>query len=227
MILPKTKRVGLLFPGAVPVIIFFAAQGCTPFERAATGDGSAIHNRGQDEFKSGDLAAAKADFQEAIRLDPKIAGRYVDLAVVEEAMGDLERAQTNCQTSERLDPTQGSAFVNLSFIDCELGLYAEALKQAKTAVALKPNDAHAWGNLAFAEVGVKDYPAAIAAADKGLSLAPGTSSVEMTKAKALFMMGKRQDAIRLWKAVAAHGSRDSDRASAYVKNPDSVKSQPN
>jgi tetratricopeptide (TPR) repeat protein len=72
----------------------------------------AYNNRGFVWHDKGDLDRAIADYNEAIRLDPKQANAYVNRGVVWREKGDLDGAIAEYNEAIRLDPEQAIAYSN-------------------------------------------------------------------------------------------------------------------
>jgi tetratricopeptide (TPR) repeat protein len=70
------------------------------------------YNRGIAWKAKGDLDRAIADYDQAIRLDPKHEHAYVNRGIAWKAKGDLERAIANYDQAIRLDPKHEHAYVN-------------------------------------------------------------------------------------------------------------------
>ena len=73
---------------------------------------SAYTNRGLAWGDKGDLDRAIADYNEAIRLDPKYADAYYNRGLAWRAKGDLDRAIADYNEAIRLDPKYADAYNN-------------------------------------------------------------------------------------------------------------------
>lgn len=67
------------------------------------GDARFYHDRGMAAFRKGDLAAAVADLDQAIQLDPKFSGAYLDRGIVFYKMRKFDRAFADVATSRRIE----------------------------------------------------------------------------------------------------------------------------
>ena len=94
----------------------------TPEERKAL-----QHNeRGLDLFAKGKLDNAIKEYEEAIRLDPKLAAAQSNLGSAHFAAGGFAEAAAAFQRACDLDPDFGQAFFNLALAQLKLGSTKEA-----------------------------------------------------------------------------------------------------
>ena len=63
-----------------------------------------LNNRGLFYMRKGEYEKALADFNEALKLDPKYVLGYRNRAALYERMGDRERAAQNRNKTKELDP---------------------------------------------------------------------------------------------------------------------------
>ena len=66
---------------------------------------SAYNNRGLAWRDKGDLDRAIADYDQAIRLDPKDATTYFDRGLVKRAKGDIPGGDADVAIAKNVDPT--------------------------------------------------------------------------------------------------------------------------
>ena len=72
----------------------------------------AYHSRGLAYYDKGDDDRAIAEYNEAIRLDPKFAQAYSSRGLAYDHKGDLGRAETDYNEAIRLDPKYAQAYFN-------------------------------------------------------------------------------------------------------------------
>ena len=74
-----------------------------PLEIAPPPDAKAFRERGIFAYRSGDLDNAIADFDRAIRLDPKFAAAYIDRGIVLYRMHRFEQAFADIAQAKRIE----------------------------------------------------------------------------------------------------------------------------
>jgi lipoprotein NlpI len=93
-----------------------AIAGCTRViddgKAKPKGRAAAYYNRGNAQAAKGDAAAAIADYDEAIKLDPKNARALANRGTAHSEKGDAEAALTDFDAALKLDPRLGSAYFN-------------------------------------------------------------------------------------------------------------------
>jgi tetratricopeptide (TPR) repeat protein len=68
-------------------------------------DAKFYRDRGMASYRKGDLAAAVADLDQAIQIDPKFSAAYVDRGAVLYRMGKFDRAFADVASAKRIDKT--------------------------------------------------------------------------------------------------------------------------
>jgi curved DNA-binding protein CbpA len=82
-----------------------AASAAGGASAAGVNDAKFYRDRGMASFRKGDLAAAIADLDQAIQIDPKFSGAYVDRGTVLYRMGKFDRAFADVASAKRIDKT--------------------------------------------------------------------------------------------------------------------------
>ena len=100
--------------------------------------------RGNELFKSGNLAGALAAYTQATWSDPDCADVYFNRAVVNLNMGNLLNALADCQKGLQLNPDCLEGHRILAGIHLESRNYKQAYKAAEAALALDGNCASAY-----------------------------------------------------------------------------------
>jgi Flp pilus assembly protein TadD len=108
----------------------------------------AFNTRGSLRLLSGDVPAARRDFEESIRLNPMLASPHTNLGAVKHQEGRLEEAMTEYREAIRLDPRDAEAHRNLGIALAELGRLVEADAAFQRAYELNPANADIVYNLA-------------------------------------------------------------------------------
>ena len=97
----------------------------------------------------GDLTTAVADYQQALRYEPRNTQALYDLGVVDYAQGNVGLAEVQYRKVIAINARYEPALYNLAIIDQNRGNTAEALSLYQQAVRAVPSDARAHFNLAL------------------------------------------------------------------------------
>jgi tetratricopeptide (TPR) repeat protein len=100
----------------------------------------AYNNRGFVWQDKGDLDRAIADYNEAIRLDPKQANAYRNRGNAWREKGDLDRAIADLNEAIRLDPKYANAYVNRGNVWHDKGDLDRAIADYNEATGLNPKE---------------------------------------------------------------------------------------
>ena len=106
--------------------------------------------RGEALLSEGQVAAARAVFENAIAEDPNDARAWLDLGLAREAGGELAAAEKAYRRASAADPAFAEAFNNLGVLLRESGRLDAAIEALERAVALDPSLAAARFNLGLA-----------------------------------------------------------------------------
>ena len=119
-------------------------------------------NRGYAWWKLGAYEKARADYDEAMRLDPKSPDAVSMRGIVRTFEGDFENGIADCNEAIRLAPQSPLARSNRGFAFNKMGQYESALADFEEAIRLDPQQAVAYRNRGVAHSGKRDYAAALA-----------------------------------------------------------------
>jgi Flp pilus assembly protein TadD len=107
-------------------------------------------------------SAARAQFENALKLDDTLVAAWYQLAIVMLAVGDAAGAETTLVKVTTAEPRWASAYMGLGLAYYEGGKFAEAAVAYRKASEIEPNNAAAVANFGLARVmkgekdGVKD-----------------------------------------------------------------------
>jgi lipoprotein NlpI len=104
----------------------------------------AFNNRGTAYYAKGDYGRAIADYNEAIRLDPKYSFAYNNLGNAHRANGDYDRAIANYNAAIRLDRKSVAAYYNRASAYYGKGDKDRAITDYSEAIRLDPKSAYAY-----------------------------------------------------------------------------------
>lgn len=209
------------------------------FEQALSldpGNVNALTGRAASFMDQKDFAAARADAQKALEIDPKDSAAQAILALAHDAAGKGydPKAQNNWANRDMNGPAGGfgsgparsglsaSAFANGSALQASaytrgaarligMGDYQEAAKQSARAAELDPRSADAFALLALSEARLGHHEAALKAADAALALDPNSTTAHNAKLRALNGLGRYTEALG-----ASDAALKSDPRNAYA-----------
>jgi len=108
----------------------------------------AFNTRGSLRLVVGDVAAARQDFEESIRLNPLLASPHNNLGAIKYQEGRLADAMAEYREAIRLDPRDPEPHRNLGIALVDLGRLSEANDFFQRAYELNPDSADIVYNLA-------------------------------------------------------------------------------
>ena len=97
-------------------------------------------NRGKAYLSKGDDDRAFADYNQAIKLDPKYAAAYSNRGSAYELKGDYDRAFEDYSQAITLNPKSASAYTSRGLAYERKGDYDRAIADYTEAVKLEPNN---------------------------------------------------------------------------------------
>jgi tetratricopeptide (TPR) repeat protein len=106
----------------------------------------AYYSRGLAYYDKGDDDRAIAEFNEAIRLDPKFAYAYSSRGLAYDHKGDLGHADPDYNEAIRLDPKYAQAYFNRGNAYYQKGDDDRAIADYSEAIRLDPKYAYAYNN---------------------------------------------------------------------------------
>jgi tetratricopeptide (TPR) repeat protein len=142
-------------------------KGLSPAELA-----TAYNARGVAYYQSGENDLAIADFDQAIRIYPRLAKAYYNRGIADRAKGDLDKAIGDFGDAIRLDPKYVLPFNNRGLVYDAKGDYDRAIADFNEAIRLDPKYVFALNNRGLAYEMKADYDHAIADFSEAIRLAP-------------------------------------------------------
>ena len=162
------------------------------------------NNLGLLESAAGRKAAARADYEEALRLNPRFAEAYLNRGQLALDAGALDRAMADFQRALQERPRNPEARYNLGNALHGLGRDREAIAEYEKALALRPTYAEAENNLGVALAALGRTAEALGHYQRAIALNPAYPEVRYNLANALAGGGDRagamiqyQEALRL------------------------------
>jgi tetratricopeptide (TPR) repeat protein len=129
-------------------------------------------------LQAGRIGEARAELDEALRLNPEFAEAYLNRGAIEFSTSQIPAAQADFARAVRFGPLQAAAHLNLAAADVALGRNAEALPELQEALRLRPDYPEAYYYLGNALQALGRLPEAAAAFTELLRLSPRDADAE-------------------------------------------------
>jgi serine/threonine protein kinase len=139
-------------------------------------DALAFFERGLAKEKKGDLDGAMADYNQAIKLNPKSALAYNDRGNTKSSQGDLGGAMTDYNQAIKLDPRLAFPYNGRGYVRQKTGDLDGAMADFNYAIQLNPQFGLAYRNRGNAKRQKGDFDGAIADFDRAIKFSPQPGS---------------------------------------------------
>lgn len=146
-----------------------------------------LNDRATRLLRAGDIDAAIADLNEAIRIDPKLASAYVNRGVAYDQKGDLRRALADYEAALAIEPGR-VAYMNRGNVFNALGQHDRAIADYQAALKLEPLSSITLLNLAIAYRQAGRYEEALRAAEHSYRLKTEPRA-QVIRGETLLLMG--------------------------------------
>lgn len=153
------------------------------------GRARAYNNRGVALSQKGDRDGAIADYDQAIRLDPKLASAYNGRGLAWSNKGDLDRAISDYDRAIRLDPGLARAYSNRGSAWSTRGELVRAIGDYSQAIRLEPEYPIAYYNRGSARSARGDLARAMGDFDQAIRLDPKYMEAYKSRGYARFAAG--------------------------------------
>lgn len=138
---------------------------------------------------------AISSYQNALKLNPKMADAYVNLAIIYKEKMQLEKAIRCLKEAIKINPNHIEAYNNLGIIFRIKGQLEKAIEYYKRALQLNPNYALILLNLAIALQEIGQIEEAIEYYKKSLRFKPDSPEILYNLGTAYMEQGKQKEAI--------------------------------
>jgi tetratricopeptide (TPR) repeat protein len=169
-------------------------------------------NLGHALAKTGRVAGAIAQFEQALRIKPDDARTHYNLGNLLSQTGRLPEAMAEFEEALRIDPDYAEAHNNLGEVLWREGRIPDAFAQYQQALQIKPGYAEAHNNLGNALLQTGHVPEAMDQYKLALSLKPDFAEARNNLGLALFKTGEAPEAIEQYRQALRS---DPDNAGAH------------
>jgi tetratricopeptide (TPR) repeat protein len=172
---------------------------------------SSLTNRGNAYAAKGDVYKALRDYDEAVKLNPKSAGAYVDRALVLVRLGDLEGAMKDYGQAITANPKQWQAYFNRAAELRDRGKLREAVDDLNNVMELNPEFAGAYMNRADIYIRQGELDKAAADYNAALLRDPKLADVYIARANIFIQKRNYQQAVRDLQAAVQMKTKRPER----------------
>ncbi len=158
----------------------------------------------------GSYEAAKAAYEEAIKVSPRNPGLYLSLAQLAVVHKDAKSAQSFLDQSLQLKPNYIDAIFFQAQLDAAQGNLASAVKHVEQIAVLTPTDPLIFFRLGLLKYDAKDYQGAIGAFEKSISLVPVYANAKYFLGLSYAAAGRQADAINLFTELKADNPTNTE-----------------
>ena len=181
----------------------------------------AYNQRGNAKHEMGDHAAAIADYDKALEIDPQFAEAYSNRGGVKDSMGDHVAAIADFDRALEIDPQLAGAYSNRGIAKNHMGSYAAALADFDRVLEIDPQDMQAYYNRGVAKDKISDHAAALADFDRALEINPQYAVAYNSRGQTKGKMGDHAAALadfdRALEIAPQYAEAYSNRGSAKDK----------
>ena len=169
------------------------------------------YNRGIAWKAKGDLDRAIADYDQAIRLEPKHEHAYYNRGVAWSDKGDLDRAIADYDQALQLDPKDADPYVNRGVAWKAKGDLDRAIADYTEAILLDPANANNFNSRCWCRaLDGKDLNAALGDCNESLRLRPNDGNTLNSRGLVQFKVGAFDAAIADYNTAVAQNAKDAD-----------------
>lgn len=169
------------------------------------------NNLGAKLLEQDKTDAAIAEFQRALRLDPKYFPARLNLAYSYERAERIEDAIAAYREATNLQPRNFFAHNNLGVLYDKKGLHDAAIREFELAVAIEPDNAMALKNLETAkknQAAIKSQQAKILQAERQAQAKPNDPQVSYNLARVYAFYGQKELAYEWLAKALKQGYKD-------------------
>ncbi len=155
-----------------------------------------------------DFQSALNDMDEAIKLQPHVAGYFINRAFLRYHLNNYFGAMADYDYAITLDPLNSVAYFNRGLLRAEVSDNDRALEDFTQVLKMDPNDVRALYNRAIIYREKRDYRHALADLEKVSAAFPEYSAPVFAQFEIYDMMGDRRNAMRKYDAAMALSKKE-------------------
>ena len=186
--------------------------------RKSPGKARVHGNLGKVLADAGRYEDAAAEFETALRLDPRQYGAYNNLAVIYiDQLHRYDRAETLLRAALLLYPDFPVAYLNLGVIALRQQRFGDASQAFEKVLALEPTNRIAYYNLAGSYGNQRQFDKALAIVDQGLGYWPRAAELYARKGELYLATGNDAPARQALDTAIKLAPEDPEVRSAYER----------
>lgn len=172
-----------------------------------------------------DYNQALKDMDEAIRLQPKYAGYYINRAFIRYRLDDYFGAMSDYDYSLQLDPSNFVAYYNRALLRMEVHDFNKAIDDLSQVLAMRPNEYRALFNRAMLYREIGDYNNSLKDIDRVISEIPNFALAYYLRFDVKHSMGNRTAQADLDKSIALAKTQKAREGLENLINPSKLLDQ--
>jgi len=175
-----------------------------------------LTDRGRAARANGDVAAALADFDEALALDGNYATAHYEKAITLHGTGGKDAALQHYLQAIRSEPGHGNSRFNLGVLYAERADYEQAIVHFEACLQFNPQMTVVYPNLGNAYLRAGRQADAIAALRRGRESAPQDQRIALLLATTLAQVGEFASAKAVFEGAVSATPGDPALANAFA-----------
>jgi tetratricopeptide (TPR) repeat protein len=159
-------------------------------QSAPASKAESLYNEAQAAEAKGDLASAAINYEQVLKIAPRVASTYNNLGLVYFKQGQLAKAAAVLERGLKVDPKMSSASALLGMTYFQMQEYAKARPHLEAAVAANPKDNNAEFLLVNDLTKLGDFQAAAMHLEKLAKRTPQNPQIWYTLAKVYMQLSE-------------------------------------
>jgi len=166
--------------------------------------------RARAKWELGNNQGSKADYNQAIAINPRYAAAYNNRGTVKWDLGDKQGAIADYNQAIAIDPRGADAYGNRGSVKYELGDKQGAIADYNQAIAINPQNAQLYYNRGLLMYNLGDNRGAIADYSLALAVDPQYIDAYLNRGVAKHALGDKHGAIADYSLILAINPKEKD-----------------